>query len=170
MAFHIDDSLDYIDKIVADLQDYARPIKPAIQKLELEKIMKSLLQINIPRNIQVSYKINTDAKVINADFVLLKRILNNLVINAIQAMPDGGKLSINTRRELRNIVISVEDTGFGIPDHAKPSIFKPMFTTKAKGQGFGLVVVKRLTEVQGGTVNFESEIGKGAKFMVSLPA
>ncbi len=166
----IEQNINYIDKIVADLQDYSRPIKPAIQKLELEKIMKLLVQTNIPKNIQVTYKINSDANVINADFILLKRILMNLIINAIQAMPGGGKLSINTWRQLRNIVISVEDTGIGIPDNAKSCIFKPMFTTKPKGQGFGLVVVKRLTEMQGGTVDFESELGKGAKFMVSLPA
>jgi signal transduction histidine kinase len=165
----IEQNIDYIDKIVADLQDYARPIKPNIKKIELEKIIKLIINKNMPKNIQTIYEIDADAKIINSDYDLLKRILMNLIINAIQAMPEGGKLSINARKELQNILIFVQDTGVGISEDAKPNIFKPMFTTKAKGQGFGLVVVKRLTEVLGGTVSFESDFGKGAKFIISLP-
>ncbi len=165
----IEKNIDYIDKIVADLQDYARPIKPIIKKIELETIVKLLITANMPKNIQTSYKIDTDANIINSDYVLLKRILMNLIFNAIQAMPEGGNLSINARKELKNILILVQDTGVGIPEDVKPNIFKPMFTTKSKGQGFGLVVVKRLTETLGGTVSFESDLGEGAKFIISLP-
>jgi signal transduction histidine kinase len=165
----IEQNIDYIDKIVADLQDYARPIKPIIKKMELETIVKLLIKSNIPKNIQTTYKIAADAKIINSDYVLLKRILMNLIINAIQAMPEGGKLSIYACKEFQNILIFVQDTGVGIPEDAKPNIFKPMFTTKSKGQGFGLVVVKRLTEMLGGTVSFESDFGKGTKFIISLP-
>ena len=64
----------------------------------------------------------------------------------------------------------IEDTGTGIPDEVKPKIFTPLFTTKAKGQGFGLAVCKRVIEAQGGTISFESEAGKGAKFILSLPS
>ena len=165
----IEKNIEYIDKIVADLQDYARPIKPIIKKIELETIVKLLIQTNIPKSIQVTYTIEPDAKIINSDYVLLRRILMNLIINATQAMPEGGKLSINALKESQNILIYVQDTGVGIPEAAKPNIFKPMFTTKSKGQGFGLVVVKRLTETLGGTVNFESDIGKGTKFLIKLP-
>ena len=151
------------------MQDYARPIKPIIKKMELETIVKILITANIPKNIQTSYKIDPDANIINNDYVLLKRILTNLIINAIQAMPEGGNLSINAHKELKNILIIVQDTGVGIPEEVKPHIFKPMFTTKSKGQGFGLVVVKRLTETLGGTISFESNLGEGAKFIISLP-
>ena len=137
--------------------------------MELETIVKLLIKSNIPKNIQTTYTIDADAKIINSDYVLLKRILTNLIINAIQAMPEGGKLSINARKELQNILIFVQDTGVGISEDAKPNIFKPMFTTKSKGQGFGLVVVKRLTETLGGNVSFESDFGKGTKFIISLP-
>jgi signal transduction histidine kinase len=166
----IEQNIDYIDKIVADLQDYARPIKPMIKKMELETIVKLLLKTKIPKNIRATYKVDADANVINGDYVLLKRILMNLIINAIQAMPEGGKLSINASKEFQNILIFVQDTGVGIPEDAKPNIFKPLFTTKPKGQGFGLVVVKRLTEILGGTVSFESDFGRGTKFIISLPA
>ena len=76
---------------------------------------------------------------------------------------------INAHKELQNILIFVQDTGVGIPEDAMPNIFKPMFTTKSKGQGFGLVVVKRLTETLGGNVSFESDFGKGTKFIICLP-
>lgn len=84
-------------------------------------------------------------------------------------MPDGGKMTIHVFKEGDNAIITVEDTGIGIPDEVKPKLFTPLFTTKAKGQGFGLPVVKRMIEALGGTINFESQVGKGTKFIVSLP-
>jgi len=67
------------------------------------------------------------------------------------------------------ILICVEDTGVGIPEEVKPKIFKPLFTTKSRGQGFGLVVCKRVIEAHGGAITFESEEGKGTNFTVELP-
>ena len=94
----------------------------------------------------------------------------NLVNNAVQAMPNGGKLTINAYTKKQTIlIISVKDTGVGIPENVKSKLFTPMFTTKSKGQGFGLAVVKRMTESLGGTVSFESQEGKGTTFTVRLP-
>ncbi len=95
--------------------------------------------------------------------------MTNLVINAVQAMPNGGKITISAVVEAGRVLISVADTGVGIPEEIKPNLFKPMFTTKAKGQGLGLAVVKRLVEALNGSISFESEVGKGSKFTVSLP-
>lgn len=66
--------------------------------------------------------------------------------------------------------IIVEDTGVGIPEEIKPKLFTPLFTTKSKGQGFGLAVCKRVIEAQGGTISFESQVGQGTKFIIHLPA
>jgi signal transduction histidine kinase len=85
-------------------------------------------------------------------------------------MPDGGKLTVQAHREKTTVIITVQDTGVGIPEEAKDKLFTPLFTTKAKGQGFGLAVVKRLTEALGGTVTFESREGKGTTFTIILPA
>jgi signal transduction histidine kinase len=86
---------------------------------------------------------------------------------AIQAMPNGGKIAINAFEEDNEIAITVKDTGVGIPDEVKPKLFQPLFTTKSKGQGFGLTVVKRLVEAQGGTITFESKVGEGTQFKIT---
>jgi signal transduction histidine kinase len=167
---NIENDINYINKIIADLQDFAKPLKPASKEIDLESLCKeSLMKINIPKNIKSSCKVNDEAKRINSDPTLLKRVVDNLITNAIQAMPDGGKLSVKTKRDENTIIIAVEDTGNGIPEEAKPKLFTPLFTTKSKGQGFGLAVVKRMTEALGGKVTFESVIGKGTIFMIHLP-
>ena len=105
-----------------------------------------------------------------ADPDLLKRVINNLVLNAIQATPNGGEFNLKASHKENGICIEVQDTGVGISDQAKCKLFTPMFTTKSKGQGFGLSVVKRVTESMNGTVTFESTEGKGTTFMVRLPS
>jgi PAS domain S-box-containing protein len=166
----IEKNVDYINKIVEDLQDYARPIVPSIQKINFETLCQEvLLKKAIPENIETSCIVEKDEKTIFADPALLKRILSNLVNNAVQAMPNGGKISLSNHREAGNAVITIEDTGSGIPEEAKPKLFTPLFTTKSKGQGFGLSVVKRMTESLGGTVSFKSQMGKGTTFTISLP-
>ena len=94
----------------------------------------------------------------------------NLVNNAVQAMPKGGKLIIHAFKEGRDVLLTVKDTGVGIPEAVRGKLFTPMFTTKSKGQGFGLAVIKRMTEALGGTVSFESQEGKGTTFIIRLPS
>ena len=124
---------------------------------------------SLPENVKVNVKVEDDAVKFVADSDYLNRILYNLVTNAVQAMPKGGKLTIHVYREANEIVITVKDTGVGIPKEIRGKMFTPMFTTKSKGQGFGLPVVKRMTESFGGTVSFESQEGKGTTFIVRLP-
>ena len=166
----IEENIEYISKIVADLQDFARPLQPFMQDIDLDSVIDELLlKSSIPESIEVSSYVQEDGKRIMADPALLTRILTNLITNAVQAMPDGGKLSVRGYREMDNVVISVEDTGVGIPKDIKSKLFAPLFTTKSKGQGFGLAVVKRLTESLGGSVMFETEEGIGTKFILCLP-
>lgn len=84
-------------------------------------------------------------------------------------MSKGGKLSLWVHKSDGNIDITVQDTGQGIPENVKEHVFEPLFTTRAKGQGFGLAVTKKLVEQLGGTITFDSQEGKGTTFKVKLP-
>jgi PAS domain S-box-containing protein len=166
----VEEQVAYISKIVSDLQDFAKPQTPQFREINCEKVLQNLLStIDIPENIEVTYSVCPELSQFTTDQDYIKRALTNLILNAIQAMPNGGKLNINATYEEQKAVISVEDTGAGIPEEVKDKIFKPLFTTKAKGQGFGLAVVKRLTELLGGNVTFESTEGKGTKFTLRIP-
>jgi signal transduction histidine kinase len=84
-------------------------------------------------------------------------------------MPTGGKLTITAEHsQNRHVLLTVEDTGVGMSDKIKDRVFQPLFTTKSKGQGFGLAVCRRVIEAQGGTITFESQEGQGTKFIISL--
>jgi signal transduction histidine kinase/putative methionine-R-sulfoxide reductase with GAF domain len=168
----IQKNVEYINKIVQDLQDYSRPLAPAAKEIDLHDLIEEVLFKNgVPENVEASYKLTDEAKRVTSDADLLKRVLTNLVNNAVQAMLDGGKLTILAYKdkETADLIIDVEDSGCGIPESVKPNLFTPMFTTKSKGQGFGLAVVKRITESMGGTVSFESVVDKGTTFRVRLP-
>jgi two-component system CheB/CheR fusion protein len=166
----IEKNVEYINKIVQDLQDFVRPINPTAQETDLEELCREVLFKNgVPKNIAATCEVEKDAKKLTADPDILKRILSNLVINGVQAMPEGGKLDIHAFQDAGEVVLTVQDTGVGIPKAIRPKLFTPLFTTKSKGQGFGLAVIKRMTEAIGGTVSFESEVGKGTKFIIRLP-
>ncbi len=165
----IEHNIGYINKIVADLQDYSRQLKPEYTQVDLEDLITHTFEtIAVPNKIALSFKLKMLPK-IKADPTFIRRALTNLVNNAIQAMPDGGKLEIAGYTHDGFVSLTVADTGVGISEEVKSKLFTPMYTTKAKGQGLGLAVVKRLVEAQGGNVYFESEMGKGTKFIMKLP-
>jgi signal transduction histidine kinase len=166
----IQEQVDYINKVISDLQDYARPLKPELVEVNLCTAIPQLLStVTVPSNIQAFAQCDSQLLKLKLDLTFLKRILVNLATNAIQAMPNGGKLTIKAFEEDNNVSITVEDTGVGIPDEIKPKLFQPLMTTKSKGQGFGLPVVKRLIEAQNGKISFQSENGKGTTFTIQRP-
>lgn len=165
----IEKNVGYINKIVADLQDYSRDVTPELVNVNLYSlVIDAFRTIEIPENVTPSIEIDSRIN-LKTDCVLLTRVLTNLIINAIQAMPKGGNLTILALQKQDKLAFSVEDTGVGIPEEVKAKLFTPMMTTKAKGQGLGLAVVKRLVEAMKGTISFESQIGKGTKFIIELP-
>jgi PAS domain S-box-containing protein len=165
----LENNILYINKIVADLQDYSRTLKPEFSSVDLSDVIVSAFNtINIADNITLSVKVK-GLPSLRTDPALIQRVLTNLVNNAVQAMPDGGKLGVEGFIKERKIYITVSDTGVGISEEVKSKLFEPMFTTKAKGQGLGLAVAKRITNALNGTITFESEEGKGTKFIIELP-
>ena len=162
----------YMDKIVSDLQAFVQPIRIDKTPINLIELVANVLDsIVVPSNIAVDTVIRGNLPQIKADLQLLKRVLINIVTNSIQAMPNGGKLTLTGEVTPEGqMSLSVQDTGVGIPESIKNKIFTPLFTTKPRGQGFGLAVCKRVIEAHGGTINFESQEGKGAKFTIQFPA
>jgi len=166
----IDAQTDYMNKIVSDLQDYSRNIKPTREEADLEALMGDVVSsVDIPGDVDVSIVLDEGLPDISVDETLMKRLFTNLILNAVQAMPDGGSLSIRGSLQGDDVVISVEDTGVGIREENLDEIFKPLFTSKAKGTGFGLPVCKRIVDAHGGTISVESEEGVGSTFTVKLP-
>ncbi|MCW4010444.1 MAG: PocR ligand-binding domain-containing protein [Candidatus Bathyarchaeota archaeon] len=166
----IEKNVFYINKIVADLQDFARPLAPRKEAVYVEKVLKeSFGMVAIPNNIEVTVSNKEELPMLTVDPIMLKRVLTNLIQNAVQAMPNGGKLAVNASQKNNLIRFTIEDTGEGISEENRDKVFTPLFTTKSKGQGFGLSVVKRLVEAQDGTIKFESGVEKGTKFILEFP-
>ena len=166
----IDDQTHYINHIVADLQDFAQTPIPQLRATNIQNLIsQSISAVKVPENVTVHTLFQEELGNLVVDPTLIKRVTMNLITNAIQAMPNGGELTIKVSCNEKEAQICVEDTGVGIAEEHKPKIFTPLFTTKAKGQGFGLAVCKKLIDAQGGEISFESEEGKGSKFTIKLP-
>jgi PAS domain S-box-containing protein len=167
---NIDENLSYINKIVLDLQDYAKTPMPKLEEVPVERIIQDVLvSMDIPDNIEVNYSLEDNSLTLKVDSTYMKRILTNLISNSLQALANGGKIFIEVRRNVDKAIFIVKDTGEGIPEEVRDKIFTPLVTTKPKGQGFGLAVIKKLTEALNGTVKFESEVGKGTQFILEFP-
>ena len=104
-----------------------------------------------------------------ADPSQIVQVMENLLSNAYQAMPDGGELTIKAWEEINNVLISVADTGHGIPEEDLGEIFKPLFTTKARGIGLGLALSRDLISANNGSIDVESVVGEGTTFTLKLP-
>jgi len=166
----IEKQVEYMNKIVSDLQDYARPVKPELMETDIHKLINDTLStITVPENIKVTTVIEEDFPKLMIDSAMIKRVLTNLATNAVQAMPDGGRLTVKASKEGETASISVEDTGVGIPAKNIEKLFQPLFTTKAKGVGLGLAVCRRMVEAHGGKIVVESKVGKGSTFIVKIP-
>jgi signal transduction histidine kinase len=106
---------------------------------------------------------------LSVDITKMQRVVINLIRNAIEAMPTGGRLTIVSSISSQNVELSVSDTGAGIPEELQERIWKPLKTTKARGVGLGLAICKKLVEAHQGRIEVQSEPGKGATFKVVLP-
>ena len=124
----------------------------------------------MPQNVQVVSQLGEALPIIMGDPDQLDRVFNNIILNAVQAMPEGGRLVVKSEAPSPGwVAVSVADTGVGIPKENMANLFEPLFTTKAKGIGLGLAVVKNMVDGHGGTIVVQSEVGQGSTFTVRLP-
>jgi PAS domain S-box-containing protein len=177
---HIIKGTKNINKIVTDLLFLARPIKLNLRRDELPRIIdKALLFVaqelghKGSRNIQIEKDYDSCEDIILCDTDRLQQAFLNILLNAIQSMPEGGKIKIFTRKsttkDIPIIQIGFVDTGDGINDGTIKKIFEPFFTTKDDGTGLGLAIVRKIIELHEGRINIFSGPEKGTTIMVSLP-
>ena len=161
------------EHIVSDLLDAVRTKLPHPETVGVAQLIEqSLGKCTIPPSVEVRLDIPESLPPLRVDAIQIRQVFRNLISNGVEAMPEGGTLEIRAlvKEAEKYVTISVRDTGIGMTPKQLDKLFQPLFTTKARGIGLGLVVVKNLTLVNGGTVEVESEPGKGATITVILPA
>ncbi|MFH2111437.1 MAG: GAF domain-containing protein [Candidatus Bathyarchaeota archaeon] len=166
----IDENVRYASSIVEDLRDAVAPGKLRRAPVNLVELVSAALgESAVPDSVEVRREFQEDFLAANVDAVKLRRALENLIKNAVEAMPKGGVLTVGLAQVDGDAVVSVGDTGGGIPEEARASVFKPFFSTKPRGTGLGLAIAKQGVEAHGGSIGYESEVGVGTVFTLRLP-
>jgi two-component system NtrC family sensor kinase len=160
--------------IVRNLLDFARSKPPEVKEVDLDEVFREALSLTAHKleltGIAVESSLSGEAR-LAGDFGQLRQALVNLVLNACDAMPQGGRLRVGTRvREGGELEAEVRDSGCGIPPEALQKVFDPFYTTKEMGTGLGLPVVRGVAEKHGGRIEIESEPGAGTAVRLILPA
>lgn len=156
--------------IINDLLDFSRENVPNFVQGNLNIPLEQLVSgVEFAKEVTIDLQLDEDLPLIAFDFSQLSRVVSNLLINASQAMPDGGTLQVRTGHDDEYVWIVISDTGHGISEENMKKIFDPLFTTKASGVGLGLSIVKDFIEKHHGTLEVESAVGKGTTFTARLP-
>jgi len=165
---------DRLNQIVQEFLGFARPKNPEFHFVDLNEAIESVLTLTAQEarkaRVQVQKKLDPSIGKRNLDGGLLKQAILNLILNAIQAMPDGGVLTVSSSLAAGAVEVRVTDTGTGISEENRKKLFSPFFTTKKNGTGLGLAITYRIIENHRGTIDVASEPGKGTTFLVRIPA
>jgi len=169
----LDKEIDRLDQVVKRFLDFTRPMDVRLEATQLADLLKDVLEIATPQlqksNIHLAQLLPIDVPEIYADRGLLKQAVLNLVLNAAEAMPNGGQLRLVLSRRGEMAEITVGDTGDGIPPENRQKIFQLFFTTRPGGSGIGLASTFRIVQLHNGSIDFTSEVGRGTTFRIELP-
>jgi PAS domain S-box-containing protein len=169
MLHIIEDSIGYSDKIVNDLLDYSGEIVLEPTETPTKSVVAdALLAVAIPGNIAVQDSTPQELRMV-VDTARIRRLFINIIKNAIEAMPKGGKLAIRSRKSDGNVEVVFSDTGAGMPKDVMQRLWRPLQTTKARGMGLGLAISKRIVDAHRGSIRIESKDGGGTTVTVTLP-
>jgi PAS domain S-box-containing protein len=167
----IENAIIYSNKIVNDLLEYSRDLKLELAETTPKELLKTALSlIDVPKGIHV-IDATEDNSTVKIDAEKMRRVFVNIIRNAFDAMTEGGTLTIKSRKAKDKLEFSFKDTGVGM---SKETLSKlkggvPLFTTKAKGMGFGVPICKRIAEAHGGKLSVESNVGKGTAITITVP-
>jgi len=174
MATYIVQGSNDLNNFVTHVLEYARPFQLHLEKIDLILLteeIKQLMQVDAAWNGNIEFVIESSFPhlAMSLDPFLFKSALLNLCVNAAQAMPEGGRLSVVVKMEGELVRLSVEDTGMGITPDNLSKIFSPFFTTKEKGNGLGLAEVQKVVQAHQGWIEVQSEVEKGTRFTIKMP-
>jgi signal transduction histidine kinase len=167
-----------LNNIVSNMLHFANPISPAFSEVNLHEVVQESLKFTDPlmsqRQVRVEKHFDADDPIVLADRELLRQMMLNLILNAMNAMPEKGSLTIGTRNVqpkesvCRGLELRIQDTGIGIPAQNLKRIFDPFFTTNKKGTGLGLSVVHQIVERHSGSIRVSSKVNHGTTFTISF--
>ena len=157
-------------EMLETLRDNMRKSEPKLRRTDLNKIInESVEELPRPNNITVTVELHPEVEAW-IDGTQIRRVFDNLLLNAVEAMPDGGAITITKQKDDSKFIIQISDTGVGIPEEVLPNLFERKFyTTKPHGLGLGLSYCKRTIESHGGSIMVDSVLGKGTVFTIELP-
>ena len=162
-----------LDRVVKTFLDFSRPVDVKLTDVDLVAIAREVAELTTPQaglaNIHVWFEAAAEAAPIRGDADMLKQAILNLVLNAIEAMKNGGNLWLRVSREQNLVVLNVSDDGPGIPPEARDKVFQLYFTTKLRGSGIGLAMTYRAVQLHNGTISFSTELGRGTAFQMQFP-
>jgi signal transduction histidine kinase len=169
----LSEEVQRLDRVVRTFLDFNRPVELILEHVDIAESAAEILNLLEPEATQKGIELSLDrppeAVVVNADRDLLRQALLNIAVNAIEAMTQGGKLGIEVEKNRDTCAVRIRDTGPGVPPEQRDKIFQLYFTTKIRGSGIGLAMTFRAVQLHGGTIEIESESGKGTAFRVTLP-
>lgn len=178
MCKHADiviNEVDRLNSIVKRTLQFSKPLKPSFQTLDIKPLLARILEL-IKRDISIKNVVlcsdlPDSLPKVKIDEHLISQTLLNILLNALDSMPNGGTLKVSlSKTEENNIEIKVSDTGVGIPENEINDIFQPYYSTKPTGTGIGLAVVDNIIATHGGTITVNSKLGKGTTFVIILPS
>jgi len=173
-AVHVlDVEIDRLDAVVKRFLDFSRPMDVRLEPTQLANLLREVLEVAQPQlqkaNVQVARLLPIGIPDVFVDRDLLKQAVLNLVLNAVEAMPNGGQLQLTLSRRGEMAEITVGDTGKGIPQEDRQKVFQLFFTTRPGGSGIGLASTFRIVQLHNGSIDFTSEVGRGTTFRIELP-
>ncbi len=164
---------DRLEQIVEGFLRYAGRTDLHLADIDINELLNDMVDFYLPQahshSITIRQGLYKKPLICKVDVDMLKQVILNLFINAQQAMSEGGELIIRTSKQMENSVIEISDTGVGIAPDKLDSIFDAYYSSRREGTGLGLLTAKKIIDAHNGTINVESEVGKGTSFMIKLP-
>jgi signal transduction histidine kinase len=174
MASQIIEGTDGLNRLVSNILNYTRPFQLQLESTDLVSFLKEVVQLvqadpNLHSVISFDIQLPQLPLKVPLDAQLFKSAVLNLLVNALEAMPQGGKLTLELKSDLEYAQLTVSDTGVGISEENLEKIFSPFFTTKDVGNGFGLSEVHKIIQAHGGTIEVQSKLQEGTIFIIKIP-